>query len=82
MKSCKNGEYVCCLTEKPKYRELMKSSDMQNLTTIAFEGVEFACFANNEEYLTNRYGDYMKLPPVEKRVSHHDFEAIIKEGIM
>jgi len=27
-----------------------------------------------EEYLTKTYGDYMTLPPVEKRVQH-DFEA-------
>lgn len=78
MRSQNKGEYVCCLTEKPKYRELMKASDMQNLTTITFEGEEFACFSNNEEYLKNRYGDYMKLPPVEQRVSHHDFEAFLK----
>ena len=25
------------------------------------------------------YGDYMKLPPKEKQVSHHDFKAWWKE---
>ena len=32
-----------------------------------------------EEYLGNLYGDYMKLPPKEKQVSHHDFKAYWKE---
>ena len=31
-----------------------------------------------DEYLKATYGDYMQLPPVEKRVSHHKFEAYWK----
>jgi lipopolysaccharide cholinephosphotransferase len=26
-----------------------------------------------EEYLTNIYGNWRKMPPIEKQVSHHDF---------
>ena len=25
---------------------------------------------NYDKYLTNLYGDYMKLPPIEKRITH------------
>lgn len=32
--------------------------------------------ANFEGYLTKVYGDYMKLPPEEKRVAHHYNEII------
>ena len=28
-----------------------------------------------DKYLSNAYGNYMKLPPLEKRVAHHDFIA-------
>jgi len=48
-------------------------------TTLEFEGEQFKCFKDWENYLTVFYGDYMKLPPAEERVwTHHpiaiDFE--------
>lgn len=30
-------------------------------------------------YLTNMYGNYMELPPIERRVTHHEFKAFWKE---
>lgn len=41
----------------------------------SFEDRVFRGFANYDEYLKNAYGDYMKLPSIEKQVSHHEFEA-------
>ena len=35
-----------------------------------FEDKEFPGFYDYHEYLMTLYGDYMELPPVEKRVSH------------
>ncbi len=40
-----------------------------------FEDRFFCGFADADTYLKNGYGDYMKMPPVEKRVSHHDILA-------
>lgn len=41
-----------------------------------FEGREYPVPQHYHEYLTQMYGDYMKLPPEEKRVSHHFNEII------
>lgn len=41
----------------------------------AFEDREFCVPGDYDGYLTLEYGDYRKLPPVEKQVSHHDFVA-------
>ena len=40
-----------------------------------FEDRIFKGFANSDEYLRNAYGDYMKFPPIDQQVSHHDFSA-------
>lgn len=37
---------------------------------LVFEGKKYAAFENYDEYLRLQYGDYMQLPPVEKRISH------------
>lgn len=37
---------------------------------IVHEGRQFLCPANPDAYLKDLYGDYMKLPPEEKRVVH------------
>jgi len=37
---------------------------------LEFEGKMFKCMNNYEEYLKVLYGDYMQLPPTEKRISH------------
>ena len=45
-------------------------------TTLFFEGLEVTAPAQYEKYLTQVYGDYMQLPPVEKRVTHHYTDVI------
>lgn len=42
-----------------------------------FEGYEFCIPVGYDEYLHRMYGDYMKLPPEEKRVQKHHFDAYI-----
>ncbi len=39
--------------------------------TMSFEGEELLVFKGYHHYLTDIYGDYMTLPPVEKRVPGH-----------
>lgn len=43
------------------------------LGSIMFEGKEFSAPCNPESYLTDLYGDYMTIPPVEKREFHAVF---------
>lgn len=40
-----------------------------------FEGHTFKMPKGYDEYLRHIYGDYMKLPPVEKQKTHHSFTA-------
>ena len=38
-----------------------------------FESEEFWIPGNYDEYLSLEYGDYMRIPPIEKQVAKHDF---------
>ncbi len=43
------------------------------LGSIKFEDAEFPAPHNPDQYLRDAYGDYMKIPPVEKRLFHAVF---------
>lgn len=58
-------------------REVVKAEWLENYSVETFEGVEYPC-PNSIEYLTKIYGDYMKLPPIEKRISRHQADAFFK----
>ena len=49
----------------------IECDDVLPLKKLTFEDVEFYCPNKAELVLTKIYGDYMKLPPVEKRLSHY-----------
>ena len=41
-----------------------------HFTNVMFENREFMAISEYKEYLTYKYGDYMELPPPEKRHWH------------
>lgn len=45
-----------------------------------FEGEMFRLPSDCSSYLKWKYGDYMKIPPVEQRKTHHYFTVYYKEG--
>lgn len=42
---------------------------------VEFEGMMFKAVERYDLPLSKDYGDYMKLPPIEKRIPHHNFTA-------
>lgn len=50
-----------------------------DFVNVEFEGMQFKAPIGYDEWLRSFYGDYMQLPPVEKRVSHHSYKAYFKE---
>ena len=56
-------------------REIMPRTLFENTVEATFEGRQFSIVSQYDMFLTNLYGDYMQLPPEEKRVTHPEFEA-------
>lgn len=50
--------------------ERVSLGGFERLVSLEFEGFAFSCMSCWDEYLTGLYGDYMQLPPVEKRATH------------
>lgn len=75
-------EQVDYLIYKDMNKPVWRREWLEQATTGTFEGKEFTIPKNYHEILTSDYGDYMQLPPVEQRVSHHDFKLwkIIKRS--
>lgn len=48
-----------------------KEKVFSSAAELEFEGEKFCAPIGYKEYLSNIYGDYMKLPPEEKRVTHN-----------
>ena len=57
-------------------KEIMPAEWYGKGKCIEFEGIQVKAPKEYEKWLTQVYGDYLKLPPVEKRITHHFTELI------
>lgn len=60
------------------YKEVFPRSIFEGCTMVPFEGKEYCAPLDTDMYLRKQYGDYMKLPPEEKRISTHNSQAYRK----
>lgn len=70
-------DYTTCFASGYGWKkQLVKNETYANGQKVEFEGQKFNIPSNYEYLLTKVYGDYMKLPPVEKRTSGHVLDII------
>ena len=60
------------------YERPFRKDFFDEIIDYPFEDRIFKGFKNADEYLRNTFGDYMRYPPEEKRVSTHVFYAYWK----
>lgn len=58
----------------------VKKENFDDFVMVKFEEYSFKAPKGYHEILTSIYGDYMKLPPEEKRVTHHTNKIYLKEN--
>lgn len=71
-----DADYLAFISERTyKPKQKYKKELFKDSIDLNFEDGVFKAPAMYDEILTVLYGDYMKLPPVEQQVTHHDFKA-------
>lgn len=70
----KTGE-ICCICGFGYTRQILPNDFFDHVVEYQFENKMFLGFSDYDRYLKQVFGDYMKLPPIEKRQSH-SFEII------
>ena len=61
-----------------KTRTFLWKRVYDEIGTLSFEGSEYSALRHFDEYLTQLYGNYMQLPPKEKRVFPHPYDSFIE----
>lgn len=78
-KSIRDSSLVCNLGSAWGKKEIMPCKVYSDSMDVKFEGYTLKAPLEADQYLRNLYGDYMTLPPVEKRIGHHDAIVIDTE---
>lgn len=68
--NCQEYEYVTSYEDNQCLKCKVKIDDLFPLKKVKFEDTEAYVPNNNETYLNQIYGNFMEIPPVEKRVNH------------
>ena len=61
------------------HKEVMPSDTFLSYSDILFEGRYYKTITDYDTYLHSLFGNYMELPPVEKRVSHHLYDSFVED---
>ena len=59
-------------------KEILPQDVFTEFIELPFEDCNFKAIKQYDKYLSAIYGDYMKLPPKDKQISHHSFKAFYK----
>jgi len=65
-----NSKYVCNFMGAYKFKEMFSKKLYDDSSTYIFEDIEVVAPRDYDFYLTQLYGDYMKLPPENERNRH------------
>lgn len=73
-----NGSFF--VTPNPRWQHVFHENLFEETMDVPFEDHTFSIITKYDTFLSQRYGDYMQLPPEEERVPIHDFHFYWNEG--
>ena len=74
-----DSKYVACVAGRYGKREVFRREVFEKTIPLPFETLILQAPQQYKTYLSSIYGEYMKLPPKEKRVSNHTSEEWWKD---
>lgn len=66
------GRYITLISGANNCKDYFPKEYIETSTEVEFDGYKFTIPKNYDGVLKAIYGDYMKLPPIEKRVCRHN----------
>ena len=72
------SKYVAAQTLNYQEKEILPREAFENFVEVEFCKKRFMAISCYDKYLGNLFGDYMKLPPLEQRISSHAYIAYYK----
>ena len=66
----KSKKYVGYMCSMGVSKYFFKKQWCDDVVMVEFEGKRYPAFKQYDEYLKYQYGNYMQLPPEEKRIPH------------
>ena len=64
------------------YHFIIEKKELYPITLIDFEDMKAYAPNDINHYLTRHFGDYMKLPPEEKRITHRPSKIVYPKGVV
>lgn len=77
-----DSDYVLCQGAGWNQKGKVKKEIYLDRKLYDFEGIKVWGIADYHDHLSRLYGNYMQLPPEEKRVSNHDYDLYVKKGLL
>ncbi len=71
-------QYVAAVCDTKTFKAIKDKGIYSGYVELEFEGRKFMAMSGYDKFLREIYGDYMKLPPENKRVSNHNVIAYYK----
>ena len=76
----KGNYYISLFGSYPYKKDCFKIDKLFPLQDVTFEGKTYKAFKDYDYVLKSLYGNYMTLPPIDKRVNHGALEIDFQEG--
>lgn len=67
----RDGSRISAISWQTSFKGNLNSNVFNNMIRVPFEGKRFPIINDYKKFMTEIYGDYMQLPPKEKRQTHH-----------
>ena len=76
-----SSKYVICVGSFNPAKEIIEKEELGSPMQLPFETGSFSAPSGYDAWLRQVFGDYLTLPPEEKRISRHTFKTYWRDGI-